>query len=399
MGLNETPSGERITIGFFGRCNVGKSSVVNAVTGQDLAVVSQVSGTTTDPVSKAMEILPLGPVMIIDTPGFDDNGELGELRIEKTKKILRRTDIAVLVIDETQGMQPLDEYLVNLFKEKNIRYIIAHNKCDKLAALPANTLNDVYVSALTGAGIDCLKNKLGQFAAKNDERRLIGDLLHPGQLVVLVTPIDEAAPKGRLILPQQQTLRDILDADCRAVVIKEDAVKDIFADLAVVPAMVVTDSQVFEQVARDVPAQVPLTSFSILMAHYKGFLKAAVEGVKHIEKLHDGDRILISEGCTHHRQCGDIGTVKIPGWLKKHTEKELEIVPCSGGDFPQDLSAYAMVIHCGGCMLSGREVEFRMKLAAEQNVPFTNYGTVIAYMKGILPRALQIFSDDNVTLM
>ena len=396
MGLNETPSGERITIGFFGRCNVGKSSVVNAVTGQDLAVVSQVSGTTTDPVSKAMEILPLGPVMIIDTPGFDDNGELGELRIEKTKKILRRTDIAVLVIDETQGLQPLDEYLVNLFKEKNIRYIIAHNKCDKLAALPANTLNDVYVSALTGAGIDCLKNKLGQFAAKNDERRLIGDLLHPGQLVVLVTPIDEAAPKGRLILPQQQTLRDILDADCRAVVIKEDAVKDIFADLAVVPAMVVTDSQVFEQVAKDVPDQVPLTSFSILMARYKGFLKAAVDGVKYIEKLHDGDRILIAEGCTHHRQCGDIGTVKIPGWLKKHTGKELEIVPCSGGDFPQDLSAYAMVIHCGGCMLSGREVEFRMKLAADQNVPFTNYGTVIAYMKGILPRALQIFSGDNM---
>ena len=391
MSMNNTPSGERTHIGFFGRRNAGKSSVVNAVTGQDLAVVSDVKGTTTDPVSKAMELLPLGPVMIIDTPGFDDEGMLGELRVKKTRQVLNKTDIAVLVVDASEGQKDCDRQLLQLFRDKEIPYIIVYNKTDLLETTPENEEHTVYVSALSGSGIHELKERMAQLKQTGTERKLISDKLQPGDFVVLVVPIDKAAPKGRLILPQQQTIRDILDAGAVSIVVKETELALTLANLGKKPAMVITDSQVFSSVSQIVPADIPLTSFSILMARYKGLLEDAVRGASAVETLKDGDTVLIAEGCTHHRQCDDIGTVKIPNWLRKYTGKDITIRTCSGTEFPDDLSPYAMVIHCGGCMLNEREVRYRTKCAVDQNVPITNYGTLIAYLNGILKPSVSIF--------
>lgn len=416
MGLNSTPSANRVHIGFFGRRNAGKSSVVNAVTGQELAVVSDTKGTTTDPVYKSMELLPIGPVMIIDTPGFDDEGALGELRVRKTKQVLNKTDIAVLVVDATEGKKQCDEELIRIFKEKEIPYIIVNNKADLLSdeisekvcqnnvseqrKAEQNALlssgQEQYVSALTGAGIYELKECIGKLTPNEDMTlKIVGDLLHPGDFVVLVVPIDSAAPKGRLILPQQQTIRDVLEANAAAIVVKESELKQTLEQLGRSPAMVITDSQVFEQVSEEVSEEIPLTSFSILMARYKGYLETAVNGVAAIDHLKDGDKILISEGCTHHRQCDDIGTVKIPRWLKQHTGKKLIIETSSGTEFPEDLTSYALVIHCGGCMLNEREAKYRMKCAEDQKVPFTNYGIAIAQMKGILKRSIELFPNLN----
>lgn len=388
MSLNNTPSGERIHIGFFGRRNAGKSSLVNAVTGQELSVVSDVKGTTTDPVYKAMELLPLGAVEIIDTPGYDDEGMLGELRVKKTRQILAKTDIAVLVVDISAGMGECENELVQLFKEREIPCIIAYNKAD-LSDRGINSDNEITVSARDKKNIHELKEKIAALAEKcGNERRIIGDLLNAGDMVVLVTPIDESAPKGRMILPQVQTLRDILDADAIAVFSKPEQLVQTLKKLSAPPKMVVTDSQVFGRVNEIVPEDVPLTSFSILMARYKGFLDTAVKGAAAIDSLKDGDKILISEGCTHHRQCGDIGSVKLPNMLKKHTGKNFEIVLSSGRDFPEDLTEYALVIHCGGCMLNEKEVAYRRKLAEMQGVPFTNYGTALAKFSGILERSI-----------
>lgn len=388
MSLNNTPSGERIHIGFFGRRNAGKSSLVNAVTGQELSVVSDVKGTTTDPVYKAMELLPLGAVEIIDTPGYDDEGMLGELRVKKTRQILAKTDIAVLVVDISAGMGECENELVQLFKEREIPCIIAYNKAD-LSDREINSDNEITVSAMNKKNIHELKEKIAALAEKcGNERRIIGDLLNAGDMVVLVTPIDESAPKGRMILPQVQTLRDILDADAIAVFSKPEQLAQTLKKLSAPPKMVVTDSQVFGRVNEIVPEDVPLTSFSILMARYKGFLDTAVKGAAAIDCLKDGDKILISEGCTHHRQCGDIGSVKLPNMLKKHTGKNFEIVLSSGRDFPEDLTEYALVIHCGGCMLNEKEVAYRRKLAEMQGVPFTNYGTALAKFSGILERSI-----------
>lgn len=392
MGLNETPSANRVHIGFFGRRNAGKSSLVNAVTGQELAVVSDVAGTTTDPVYKAMELLPLGPVMVIDTAGFDDEGELGELRIKKTKQVLNKTDVAVLVVSGEEGLKQCDEELLQLFKKKEIPYIIAFNKADLCEGQREAAEDRMYVSAVTGEGVNELKERIGKLADTEDFKlKIVGDLLKAGDIAVLVVPVDSAAPKGRLILPQQQTIRDILEADAVSVVVKENGLKETLGNLAKKPAMVITDSQAFEQVAKDTPADVPLTSFSILMARYKGFLDTAVRGAKAIDNLKDGDTVLISEGCTHHRQCDDIGTVKLPRWLKKYTGKELTIKTSSGTGFPDDLAEYSLIIHCGGCMLNEREVKYRMKCAVDAGVPFTNYGTAIAFMNGILKRSVEIF--------
>ena len=392
MGLNETPSGERVHIGFFGRRNAGKSSLVNAVTGQELAVVSQTRGTTTDPVSKAMELLPVGPVVIIDTPGFDDEGALGELRVRKTRQVLNRTDVAVLVADSTEGLKECDRELIALFRQKEIPYLIAWNKCDLLTEIPEESASEIYVSATERIHIEELKEKIARLG-KTEENKLmlVGDLIHPGDLVVLVIPIDKAAPKGRLILPQQQVIRDILEAEAAAVCVKEYELRETLDKFREPPALVITDSQVFAKVSADVPPEIPLTSFSILMARYKGLLDMAVRGVAAVEKLQDGDTVLIAEGCTHHRQCDDIGSVKIPRWLKNYTGKKLNIELCSGREFPDDLSKYALIIHCGGCMLNEREVRYRMKCAADQQVPITNYGIAIAYMQGILKRSIGIF--------
>ena len=391
MSMNNTPSGERTHIGFFGRRNAGKSSVVNAVTGQDLAVVSDVKGTTTDPVSKAMELLPLGPVMIIDTPGFDDEGMLGELRVKKTRQVLNKTDIAVLVVDASEGMKDCDLQLLGLFKDKEIPYIIVYNKSDLLEEIPAEADNAIHVSALRGHGIFELKERMAKLKQTGTERKLISDKLKPGDFVVLVVPIDKAAPKGRLILPQQQTIRDILDAGAVSIVVKETELAETLTYLGRKPAMVITDSQVFRSVSQIVPPEIPLTSFSILMARYKGLLEDAVRGATAVERLKDGDTVLIAEGCTHHRQCDDIGTVKIPNWLRKYTGRDITIKTCSGTEFPDDLSPYAMVIHCGGCMLNEREVRYRTKCAVDQNVPITNYGTLIAYLNGILRQSVSLF--------
>ncbi len=391
MSLNSTPSAERTHIVFFGRRNAGKSSLVNAVTGQELSVVSDVKGTTTDPVYKAMELLPLGPVVIIDTPGFDDEGELGELRVKKTKQILNKTDIAVLVADSSQGLADTDNELIGMFSAKGLPYIIVYSKSD---ISPKNDCaeNEICVSSLTGENIHELKEKIATLAHTEDEpRRIVGDIISPGELIVLVTPIDEAAPKGRLILPQQMTVRDILDSDAIALVTKENTLADTLEKAVTRPAMVITDSQVFGKVNKIVPEDIPLTSFSILMARYKGFLETAVKGAAAIDTLKDGDKVLISEGCTHHRQCGDIGSVKLPALLKKRTGAELDIELSSGRDFPEDLSPYRLVIHCGGCMLNEREVNYRRKCALDSGVPFTNYGTAIAFMNGILKRSLGIF--------
>lgn len=391
MGLQDTPSAERVQIGFFGCRNAGKSSLVNAVTNQEMAVVSPVKGTTTDPVTKAMELLPLGPVLIIDTPGIDDEGGLGEQRVKRTKQILNRIDCAVLVVDSVAGKTKADEELLNLFQEKQIPFLVAYNKSDlQMPALSGK--NEVAVSALQKTGIEELKERIAALGKENQkERMLVRDLVKAEDLVVLVTPIDSSAPKGRLILPQQQTIRDLLEADAIPVVTKENTLKTTLESLAKKPAMVITDSQAFAQVSKDTPLDIPLTSFSILMARYKGFLEGAVQGVAAIETLQDGDKVLICEGCTHHRQCEDIGTVKIPRWLRQHTGKELELVHTSGKDFPEDLSPYRLVIHCGGCMLNEREVAYRQKCAADAGIPFTNYGIAIAYMTGILKRSIEIF--------
>lgn len=394
MGLNDTPSGERVHIGFFGRRNAGKSSLVNAVTGQEIAVVSDTRGTTTDPVKKAMELLPIGPVLVIDTPGFDDTGALGEKRVRQTKRILNRTDIAVLVVDAVEGLQDSDRELLALFKEKEIPFLLVYNKADLLETFPEETPQQIFVSALKKENIDRLKEKLAQYKEKTtDVRYLVRDLLHPGDLVVLVIPLDGSAPKGRLILPQQQVIRDVLEAGAAAVCVRDSELSVFLHQLEKKPAMVITDSQAFGKVSALVPEDILLTSFSILMARYKGLLETAVRGVSAVDDLKDGDRILIAEGCTHHRQCEDIGTVKIPAWLKKHTGKNLVIETCSGQDFPEDLSPYALVIHCGGCMLNEREVRYRMKCAQDQAVFMTNYGIAIAYMHGILKRSVQIFPD------
>ena len=395
MSLNSTPSANRIHIGFFGRRNAGKSSVVNAVTGQELSVVSDVKGTTTDPVTKAMELLPMGPVLIIDTPGFDDEGSLGELRVKKTKQILNKTDVAVLVVDGTVGLTSVDEELIKIFKQKGLNYITVYNKCDLMSVSDMIKLSRddsaILVSATDKKNIDQLKEKIALMADVGPEKHIVKDLVDKGDVVILVSPIDDAAPKGRLILPQQQTIRDLLDADAVAMVIKENEVSDTLKLLYKKPRMIITDSQAFKAVAEQTPADIPLTSFSILMARYKGFLDSAVRSASAIDSLQDGDKVLVSEGCTHHRQCGDIGTVKLPMWLSNYTGKSLQIDFTSGGTFPEDLSSYKVVIHCGGCTLNERELKYRMKCALDQGVPFTNYGTVIAQTQGILMRSLEVF--------
>lgn len=392
MGLNATPSANRVHIGFFGCRNAGKSSVVNAVTGQDLAVVSDVAGTTTDPVSKAMELLPLGPVVIVDTPGFDDEGMLGEKRVLRTKRILNRCDVAVLVVDGTCGMGAVDRQLVGLFAQKLLPYVVVYNKRDLVAQAPSTGDDSLWVSALSGEGIHELKERLGSLAPKEDpSHRLLGDLVAPHDLVVLVCPIDESAPKGRMILPQQMAIRDVLDSGAIAVVCRETELAATLERLGRAPALVVTDSQAFSPVSATVPDEIPLTSFSILMARFKGFLNTAAAGVAAVEHLRDGDVVLMAEGCTHHRQCNDIGTVKIPRWLRAHTGRQLDIQTCSGSDFPEDLSPYALVVHCGGCMITERDVQYRMRCAEDQGVPFTNYGIVIAQMTGALERSVRLF--------
>lgn len=394
MGLNDTPSGERVSIAFFGCRNAGKSSLVNAVTGQELSVVSEIGGTTTDPVKKAMELLPLGPVMIIDTPGFDDTGTLGEKRVDSARKILRSCNIAVLVTDASRELNDCEKELISLFGEREIPYITVKNKSDLLKDAPQNTSRIVYTSALKKQGIEELKDMLaGIYRPPEKQVRLVGDLISAGDIVLLVTPIDSAAPKGRLILPQQQAIRDIIDSGAAAIVTRETELEKTLGAMKEPPALVVTDSQVFGVVSKIVPESVPLTSFSILMARYKGFLKTAVKGARAIDNLKDGDKVLISEGCTHHRQCDDIGTVKLPRWLRERTGAELDLNWSSGGGFPQDLSAFRLVIHCGGCMLNAAEMEYRMKSAQQQGVPFTNYGTAIAYMNGILERSLSPIPD------
>ena len=406
MGLNETPASERVHIGFFGKRNAGKSSVMNAVTGQNLAVVSQVKGTTTDPVLKSMELLPLGPVVMMDTPGIDDEGELGSLRVGKSRQTLNKTDAAVLVLDGAEGFSREDAELLDLIRKKEIPWVAVLNKRDKLTEQQVCQAEDslgrggiekkdfLWVSAEKKTGIEELKERIALLAKpKESGKRLVGDLLSPGDLAVLVVPVDKAAPKGRLILPQQQTIRDILEADACSVVVKENALKETLEKLAVKPKMVITDSQVFQKVAEDTPADIPLTSFSILFARYKGNLETAAKGAKALETLKDGEKVLISEGCTHHRQCGDIGTVKLPAWIQKHTGKKLEFVFTSGTEFPEHLEEYGLVVHCGGCMLGEREMRYRYSCAREQQVPMTNYGILIAYMKGILERSLEVFPD------
>ena len=389
MSMNDTPSSERIHIGFFGRRNAGKSSLVNAVTGQQLSVVSEVKGTTTDSVQKAMELLPMGPVVIIDTPGFDDEGQLGELRVHQTKRTLNRVDCAVLVVDGTVGKTAIDEQIIQLLVDKNIPYIVAYNKADLSATAEDDGLA---VSALTGDGVWELKEHVARLVKTREQTgKLVGDLVRPGDVLILVVPIDKSAPKGRLILPQQQVIRDTLEAGAMPMVTRETEYPIALERLGRKPALVVTDSQVFGMVSKATPEDVPLTSFSILMARYKGFLEDAVRGAAALNALQDGDRILIAEGCTHHRQCEDIGTVKLPRWLREYSGADLQFDTCSGREFPEDLSPYRLVVHCGGCMLNGRELDYRRKCAADSGVPFTNYGTAIAQVHGILKRSLEKF--------
>ncbi|MBR2257163.1 MAG: [Blautia sp.] len=392
MSLNETPSGQRTHIGFFGCRNAGKSSLVNAVTGQSLSIVSEIQGTTTDPVLKAMELLPLGPVVMIDTPGFDDEGALGELRIRRTMDALNRCDIAVLVVDGTVGLRQEDRELLEKMRERSLPYLIAWNKADSPEAMPPRE-GGFPVSARTGANIGELKERLARIVPERNTRKLVGDLVKEGDVAVLVCPMDESAPKGRLILPQQQTIRDLLDAGALPLVTRETELEQALKKLAQPPAVVVTDSQVFRKVDAMVPEEIPLTSFSILMARYKGFLGPALEGALAVDRLKDRDRVLMAEGCTHHRQCNDIGTVKIPNWLRSYTGKDIQIETCTGRDFPEDLSPYSLVIHCGGCMLTETVVQYRMKLAVSQGIPFTNYGIAIARMTGILERSTKMFPE------
>ena len=399
MSMNETPSSERVHISFFGCRNAGKSSLVNAVTGQTVSVVSPVRGTTTDPVSKTMELLPLGPVVIIDTPGFDDTGELGSLRVERTRQILRRTDLAVLVADASVGLCPTDRELLRLFGEREIPCLIALNKWDLAQRRPDADVPMEPVSAVTGFGVKELKERLARMLpAKARRRRLAADLAEKGGCVILVCPMDDAAPKGRLILPQQQVIRDLLEAGALPLVTRETELAEAMAALREPPKLVVTDRQVFRTVAPLVPEEVPLTSFSILMARYKGFLRTAIEGIAALEGLRDGSRVLMAEGCTHHRQCGDIGTVKIPRWLREHTGRSLTVDSCSGQDFPEDLRGYDAVIHCGGCMVSEKEMQARRDIAVSQGVPFTNYGLTIAHITGVLERSLRPFPGEHALL-
>ena len=394
MSLNNTPSAERLHIGFFGLRNAGKSSVVNAVTGQSLSLVSDVKGTTTDPVKKAMELLPLGPVVIIDTPGIDDEGELGEMRVRRAKQTLNITDIAVLVVDAVKGVQPLDEELVSLFKNKNIPYIIVRNKADLLTDIPENNENEIYVSALNGDNINLLKDKIALLVkSKDNDKKIVADLVKNGDFVLLVIPIDESAPKGRLILPQQQVIRELIENGVSVVVCRDTELSQTLDSLGRKPELVITDSQAFGKVSQITPRDIKLTSFSILFARYKGDLTAAVRGAATLNKLKDGDVVLISEGCTHHRQCNDIGSVKIPNWIRNHTQKEINFEFTSGGDFPEDISKYALIVHCGGCMLNAREMQSRTGFATDCNIPMTNYGTAIAHMHGILKRSVEIFPE------
>ena len=393
MSLNDVVSAERLHIGFFGLRNAGKSSLVNAVTGQDLAVVSPVKGTTTDPVKKAMELLPLGPVVIIDTPGLDDEGELGALRVKKATEILSSIDVAVLVHDAALPLSDLEQGLLSSLSERKIPVICAYNKADLLAEVPEAKENLLYLSALTGSGVHELKEALADLgrAARLAQRRIVADLLSEGDMVVLVIPIDESAPKGRLILPQQQTIRDVLDAHCSVVCCQVEELSRTLGALSTPPAMVITDSQAFGRVSRLVPDEIPLTSFSILFARYKGELESLVRGAAKLSALQDGDKVLISEGCTHHRQCNDIGTVKLPGWIRDYTGKDLTFEFTSGGTFPEDLSPYALVVHCGGCMLNEKAMAHRMATARAQGVSMVNYGVAIACMHGILKRSLGLF--------
>ncbi len=403
MSLNNTPSSERVHIGIFGRRNAGKSSLINAVTSQNLAIVSDIKGTTTDPVMKAMELLPLGPVVLIDTPGLDDSGELGLMRIQKAHQALNRCDIAVLVIDALEGITPEDGKILEKIQKKQIPCILAINKCDLLSSFDSpvpltdslpDSIHTIRISARNGQGIFELKEMLAASLPEEDKgRRIVGDLIHPSSLVILVIPIDKAAPKGRLILPQQQTIRDILDSGAYALTVRETELAAALSSLGRTPDLVITDSQAFSYVAKIVPEEIPLTSFSILFARYKGNLKTLADGARALDSLKADDTILISEGCTHHRQCEDIGTVKLPNLIRKHTGcKDLTFSFTSGTEFPADLSGFSMIVHCGGCTLNEREMKYRLSCAEDAGIPITNYGTAIAHMNGILPRCLQPFS-------
>ena len=400
MSLNAAPSSDRVHIGIFGRRNAGKSSIINAITGQNLAIVSDIKGTTTDPVLKAMELLPLGPVVMIDTPGLDDTGELGDLRIQKAYQILNKTDIAVLIIDGTSGMTDVDTGILKRILKKGIPYVVVLNKSDlapgsntdfseRMPAVPSDKI--IAVSTVTGENIHELKELIARQAPAENERRIVYDLIKPFDFVVLVVPIDKAAPKGRLILPQQQTIRDVLESGAISIVTRETELEETLEKLGNPPALVITDSQAFEKVAAAVPLDIPLTSFSILFARYKGNLETVVNGAKALDTLEEGDTILISEGCTHHRQCEDIGTVKLPRWIASHTGKKVNYEFSSGTEFPMDLSKYKLIIHCGGCTLNEREMKYRLQCAQDQNIPITNYGIAIAHMKGILDRSIEIF--------
>ncbi len=407
MSLNNVPSSERTHIGIFGKRNAGKSSVINAITGQSLAIVSDIKGTTTDPVLKSMELLPLGPVVLIDTPGLDDEGDLGHLRIQKAYQILNKTDIALLVIDGTAGMTAEDYQILDRIRAKNIPYLIVFNKADLApdadtsdtdtsnadTSDTADAANVIWVSTVTGLHIQELKERLATLLPDEDSgKTILGDLIRPSDFIVLVVPIDKAAPKGRLILPQQQTIRDILDHNAISIVVKETDLKHTLETLGKKPALVITDSQVFDKAAADTPSDIPLTSFSILFARYKGNLKTLVDGARMLRHLENGDKILISEGCTHHRQCDDIGTVKLPRLIRNYTGKELEFEFTSGTEFPFSLEKYRLIVHCGGCMLNEREMKYRIRCAEDAGIPITNYGTAIACMKGILERSIEIFS-------
>lgn len=417
MGLNQTPASERVHIGFFGKRNAGKSSVMNAVTGQNLAVVSEIKGTTTDPVYKSMELLPMGPVVMMDTPGIDDTGELGQLRVRKSNQVLNKTDAAILVIDGTEGPSREDFSLIQRIQKKKIPYLIALNKEDLLSGEAEQSTNEhsmqlrqetermlsqagiseeqvLWISASQKTGIQELKERIARLVKTEDTRlRIVGDLIAPSDFVVLVVPIDKAAPKGRLILPQQQTIRDILESDAVSVVVKETELKPALERLGQKPRLVITDSQAFAKVSADTPETIPLTSFSILFARYKGNLESVVKGVTALDCLQDGDKVLISEGCTHHRQCDDIGSVKLPRWMKEYTGKDLAYEFTSGTEFPDDLSCYKLIVHCGGCMLNEREMKYRLSCAEDQGIPMTNYGILIAYMQGILKRSVEVFPD------
>lgn len=392
MSLNSTPSAERLHIGFFGQRNAGKSSLINAVTGQELSVVSDILGTTTDPVKKAMELLPLGAVVVIDTPGFDDSGKLGEKRAEKARKVLAAVDIALLVVDAQRGICDDDKALIELFKERSIPYIVVYNKSDLITPIVTKQ-NEIAVSAEKKVNIEELKELIGSLAKDKAERYILKDLVNEGDTVVLVTPIDASAPKGRLILPQQQTLRELLDIHSAVAVCQPGELKNVLNNFVSPPAMVITDSQAFKAVCEAVPEDILLTSFSILFARYKGDLKALVNGAAALDRLKDNSFVLISEGCTHHRQCGDIGTHKLPLWIKEYTGKKINFDFTSGGDFPENLSRYSLIVHCGGCMLNDREMHYRLSSASNQGIPIVNYGVLIAHINGILKRSLSPFAE------